>query len=63
MASIRCPVGIAGIDSRQPAAVAIAVVAELLQLMGSLPLGRIGLDTLSGRHRRHRQSPAGRSGH
>jgi xanthine dehydrogenase accessory factor len=35
IASIRCPVGIGGIDSRQPAAVAIAVVAELLQLPGS----------------------------
>ncbi|WP_059285771.1 xanthine dehydrogenase accessory protein XdhC [Aquitalea magnusonii] len=39
IASIRCPVGIAGIDSRQPAAVAIAVVAELLQLSGT-PLPR-----------------------
>lgn len=36
IASIRCPVGIAGIDSRQPAAVAIAVVAELLQLSGTV---------------------------
>ncbi len=35
IASIRCPVGIAGIDSRQPAVVAIAVVAELLQLPGT----------------------------
>ncbi|MBV8680426.1 MAG: xanthine dehydrogenase accessory protein XdhC [Aquitalea sp.] len=31
IARLRCPPGVAGIDSKQPAAIAIAVVAELLQ--------------------------------
>ncbi|MEO7405105.1 MAG: xanthine dehydrogenase accessory protein XdhC, partial [Burkholderiales bacterium] len=32
VARITCPIGIAGIESKEPAAIAIAVVAELLQV-------------------------------
>ena len=32
LARMRCPIGIAGIDSKEPAAIAIAVAAELLQV-------------------------------
>jgi xanthine dehydrogenase accessory factor len=44
LARIRCPIGIAGIESKEPAAIAIAVAAELLQLREAIaaraPLAR-----------------------
>jgi xanthine dehydrogenase accessory factor len=39
LARIRCPIGIAGIESKEPAAIAIAVAAELLQLREAIAAG------------------------
>jgi xanthine dehydrogenase accessory factor len=39
LARIRCPIGIAGIESKEPAAIAIAVAAELLRLREAIAAG------------------------
>jgi xanthine dehydrogenase accessory factor len=57
LARMVCPIGIAGIDSKEPAAIAVAVAAQLLPIMMGRPLA----DSLPGDARVARvQSGAGR---
>jgi xanthine dehydrogenase accessory factor len=51
-----CPIGVPGIEGKEPEVIAIAVVAQLLQLQPT-PVAQAGGATVSAATRAHRAAP------